>query len=96
MSPTMILKGVRATNNEAFQLRVDRLYANTDWRRVQRAFDQHTIVCREHREQMVSLMGSDWGMSLDMRYPNGFRCRCQTGQRSRTRCSQVTIMSARR
>jgi hypothetical protein len=52
MSPTMVLKGVRGTNNEAFQLRVDRLYGNTDWRRVQRAFDQHTIVSCEYREQI--------------------------------------------
>lgn len=73
MSPTMILKGVRGTNNEAFQARVDQLYGNTDWRRIQRAFDRHVIVAREYRQQMVNLMRfqleNDLGYAYSHRIP---------------------------
>ena len=56
MSPTMILKGVRGTNNEAFQERVDRLYGGGEWRQIQRAFDQRKIIASDYRQQMVNLM----------------------------------------
>ena len=66
MSPTMILKGVRGTNNEAFQERVDRLYGGVEWRQIQRAFDQRKIVAREYRQQMVNLMR--WKFEHDLGY----------------------------
>ena len=66
MSPTMILKGVRGTNNEAFQERVDRLYGGREWRQIQRAFDQRKIVAREYRQQMVNLIR--WKLEHDLGY----------------------------
>jgi three-Cys-motif partner protein len=66
MSPTMILKGVRGTNNEAFQERVDRLYGGGEWRQVQRAFDQRKIVARDYRQEMVNLMR--WKLERELGY----------------------------
>jgi three-Cys-motif partner protein len=66
MSPTMILKGVRGTNNEAFQERVDRLYGGGEWRQIQRAFDQRKLVAREYRQQMVNLMR--WKLEHELGY----------------------------
>ena len=56
MFPNMILRGVRTTNNAAFQLRFDQPCGNTDWCRVQRALDHQTIVSPEYRKEMVNLM----------------------------------------
>lgn len=66
MSPTMILKGVRGTNNEAFQERVDRLYGGGEWRQIQRAFDQRKIIASDYRRQMVNLMR--WKLQHELGY----------------------------
>ena len=73
MSPTMVLKGVRGTNKEAFQERVDRLYGGGEWRQIQRAFDERKIVAGDYRQQMVNLMRwkfeHELGYSITHRIP---------------------------
>lgn len=56
MSPTMVAKGARGTNAEAFQDRVTRLYGTDDWLRIQRARWASHITAPQFRAEMVNLM----------------------------------------
>jgi three-Cys-motif partner protein len=56
MSPAEIARGVAGTNGMAFAGRVDALYGNTDWRRIQSARGRRVIAPEDYRDEMVNLL----------------------------------------
>jgi len=78
MSPAEITRGVAGTNGVAFAARVDALYGNRAWRRIQAARGRGDITPEEYRDQMVNLLrwqleqGLGYVMTarIPMRMPN--------------------------
>ena len=68
MSPTMIARGVRGTNAEAFIERVTRLYGDDDWKRIQAALWRRDITAPEYRAEMVNLMQIKLEYELGYKY----------------------------
>jgi hypothetical protein len=56
MSPAMIAKGVAGSNGPAFAERVDALYGNSGWRRIQAARNNRSITAEDYRDEMVNLL----------------------------------------
>lgn len=56
VSPAMVAKGVSGTNGESFAHRVDLLYGNSNWRRIQHARERGDISADEYRDEMVNLL----------------------------------------
>ena len=71
MSPAMIAKGVAGTNGSAFAARVDALFGNDTWRRIQTARRDGSLGPEEYRDEMVNLLR--WQLEHDLRY--GFTAR---------------------
>jgi len=71
MSPAMIAKGVAGTNGQAFTLRVDALFGNDTWRRIQAARQRRVLSADEYRDEMVNLLR--WQLERNLRY--GFTAR---------------------
>lgn len=67
MSPTMIARGVRGTNAEAFIERVNLLYGDEDWKRIQAALWRRNITAPEYRSEMVNLM------RIKLKYELGYK-----------------------
>ena len=68
MSPTMIAKGVRGTNNDAFRARVTRLYGTRNWLHIQQARQDQVITANQYRDEMTNLMRWRLGEVLGYRY----------------------------
>jgi three-Cys-motif partner protein len=66
MSPAEITRGVAGTNGAAFAARVDALYGNNTWRRIQAARGREVIPPEEYRDQMVNLLR--WQLEQDLGY----------------------------
>jgi three-Cys-motif partner protein len=67
MSPAMITKGVAGTNAAAFAARVDALYGNHTWRRIQTAArGSGRITPEEYRDEMVNLLR--WQLEQELGY----------------------------
>jgi three-Cys-motif partner protein len=66
MSPAMITKGVAGTNAAAFVARVDALYGNRTWRRIQAARGGSRITPEEYRDEMVNLLR--WQLEQELGY----------------------------
>ncbi len=66
MSPAMIAKGVAGTNGASFANRVDALYGNDDWRRIQGARDADQISAADYRDEMVNLLR--WQLETELGY----------------------------
>lgn len=79
MSPTMIAKGVRGTNAEAFQRRVTDLYGNDSWLKVQRARWDSTITAKQYRAEMVNLMRLQLERGLGYRYTHRIPMKMENG-----------------
>lgn len=56
MSPVMIARGTRGTNNDMVRKRVTQLYGTDDWLRIQRAKERRLITPKEYRAEMVNLI----------------------------------------
>jgi three-Cys-motif partner protein len=65
-SPAMIAKGVAGTNGAEFATRVDKLYGNRDWRKIQAARDDRRISPAQYRDDMVDLLR--WQLQNEMGY----------------------------
>jgi three-Cys-motif partner protein len=68
MSPTMIARGVRGTNAEAFIEQVTRMYGDEDWKRIQAARWRQDISARAYRAEMVNLMRVKLEYELGYKY----------------------------
>lgn len=66
MSPAMIIRGVAGTNGPAFAARVDALYGNRTWRRIQAARERDSITPEQYRDEMVNLLR--WQLEQDLGY----------------------------
>jgi three-Cys-motif partner protein len=66
ISPAMIAKGVAGTNGTAFADRVDALYGNDNWRRIQAARDSGRITAESYRDEMVNLLR--WQLEHELNY----------------------------
>lgn len=66
MSPAEIARGVRGTNGEVFAGRVDALFGNDNWRRIQRARRAEAITAAGYRDEMVNLLR--WQLEQDLCY----------------------------
>lgn len=78
-SPAMIAKGVAGTNAEAFAERVDALYGNRDWRRIQDARQSGVISPEQYRDEMVNLLRWQLESSLGYRATARIPMRLPTG-----------------
>jgi three-Cys-motif partner protein len=78
-SPAETVRGVAGSNVSAFADRVNALYGNRDWRRIQVARDARVINAAEYRDEMVNLMrwrlenslGYQMTARIPMRMPSG-------------------------
>jgi three-Cys-motif partner protein len=78
-SPAETVPGVAGSNAAAFADRVDALYGNRNWRRIQAAREAHVISAAEYRDEMVNLMrwrlenslGYQMTARIPMRMPSG-------------------------
>jgi three-Cys-motif partner protein len=66
MSPAEITRGVNGTNGAAFAARVDALFGNDDWRRIQAARDADQISAADCRDEMVNLLR--WQLETELGY----------------------------
>lgn len=73
MSPAMISRGVAGSNRMAFAVRVDALYGNREWRKIQDARRTERITAEQYRDEMVNLLRwqleQELGYSLTARIP---------------------------
>jgi three-Cys-motif partner protein len=73
MSPAEIARGVAGTNGPAFAARVDSLFGNGDWRRIQAARQRESIGPADYRDEMVNLLRlqieEELGYSMTARIP---------------------------
>lgn len=65
-SPAETIRGVSGTNAGSFAKRVDALYGNDDWRRVQLARERNTLTPVGYRDEMVNLLR--WQLERTLRY----------------------------
>jgi three-Cys-motif partner protein len=68
MSPTMIARGVKGTNAEAFIEKVTRMYGDEDWKRIQAARWRPDIIADVYRAEMVNLMRVKLEYELGYKY----------------------------
>jgi len=66
VSPAMIAKGVAGTNGPQFAARVDALFGNKTWRRIQAARRSGILSAEEYRDEMVNLLR--WQLEHSLRY----------------------------
>jgi three-Cys-motif partner protein len=66
MSPAMITRGIAGTNGPAFTSRVDALFGNHNWRRIQAAQRSCALTPAEFRDEMVNLLR--WQLEHDLGY----------------------------
>lgn len=66
MSPAMIIKGITGTNGDAYAKRVDRLYGDTAWRDIWKAWESKNLDPEGFRSEMVNLFR--WRLEHDLGY----------------------------
>ncbi|MGK8487096.1 three-Cys-motif partner protein TcmP [Nocardia asiatica] len=73
VSPTMVAKGVRGTNNDRFRERVTRFYGTTNWLNIQDAREANIITASQYRDEMTNLiryrLAEDLGYKFTQRIP---------------------------
>lgn len=66
MSPAEIARGVAGTNGTTFSARVDSLFGNSEWRRIQNARSRQYISAADYRDEMVNLLR--WQLETQLGY----------------------------